>query len=277
MQHRISFSCCIIFSHLSSNRFCTFLTSRNDLPPQNTVRLTMNQTHSLSPSYTSLPALRRAEQRIIDPPTVVKDDESTEKIHYEHYVGTWACTMLKHAFHDGKWAITPEKADIVTKKKPDLFVEEVVGDEFRTHLLMELKSNDPTIRFEDAVAQVVKEIGEMMEKIVECFVIVQCGTRIAFFDYHNDQSEMDFEGISHFRGLVSLTKDFRGKIAMQNKPDDLLPIYHNTSRLRSQTKVREEASEYEEECVFDLTKHKDHIDFLFDYVSCNRARDSDVK
>lgn len=55
------------------------------------------------------------------------------------------------------------------------------------YLVMELKSRTGD-RFEDALYQVVEEIAETMESSIEAYVVVQRGTKIAFFEYHNDIS-----------------------------------------------------------------------------------------
>lgn len=231
----------------------------------------------MNPSYTSFLALQAAKQRIINPPEVLHQGV-LEPRPYEHHVGTWACTMLKQVFNSGNWAITPEKADQYSKKKPDLFVEEIVDNKFRPHLMMELKSNDKKIRFEDALHQVVKEIQETMEEVIECFVIVQCGTRIGFFEYHNDQTNLDEEDIPHLRGCVSLTQSYmiqgRQTTIMTNKPNDLLPIFHNYEKLRKSTDVRKEAKEYKEKCVFDLEKHENYIYILFHHIARSAPRSS---
>lgn len=141
----------------------------------------------MNPFYSSSTALQAAKKRILSPPPVqVITDEGYEnkKKHYEHYVGSWACTMFKQVFTLQNWVITPERTVPHSKKRPDLTVEKVEGGNLKVRLLMELKSNDPKIRFEDAVRQVVAEIAESMENDIECFVIVQCGTRIVFFEYH---------------------------------------------------------------------------------------------
>lgn len=170
------------------------------------------------------------------------------------------------------------REEINTQTKSQTSLWKVENDSIRLHLLMELKSNDKSIRFEDALSQVVKEIEETMEEIIECFVVVQCGTRIGFFEYHNDQSNLNEEGIPHFRGCVSVTEDYsiEGRMTsiMTNKPQDLQPLYHNHEKLRKKTDLREEARRYQTKCVFDLINHAEDVDKIFYHMANNPPRSS---
>jgi len=62
---------------------------------------------------------------------------------------------------------------------------------------------------EQALNQAVKDIQQTMDEsgknydIFEVSVIVQRGLVIRFFEYHNDESNLDEEEIYHFRGCVS--------------------------------------------------------------------------
>jgi len=108
------------------------------------------------PNYQATPALQFAETRILNPP------EGTQ---YEHHVGSWACTMLGQVFNGPGWIITPEKTNPTSGKKPDLMVEHIIpaspgrSAESRIHLLMELKSAQPEIRFEEALARQSRFLG----------------------------------------------------------------------------------------------------------------------
>lgn len=224
-------------------------------------------------SYTQSLALQFAKRRIINPL-----DTGSGEHHYEHHVGSWACTILKDVFGSPHWIITPERRDDYTNKRPDFVVEKLEGNTATYHLVMELKSNDKRIRFEDAVIQTVEHISQTMEHRIECFVIVQCGRRIGFFEYHNDVGDLDEEEIPHFKGCVSVTQKYpikgnESKI-LTDVPEDLLPLYHNYKRLRKKTDNREEAARYEEKCVFDLENHEREIDFLFEHMANNAPRSS---
>lgn len=184
--------------------------------------------------------------------------------------------MLKHVFQDEKWIITPEKFDQYSKKRPDFVVEEFFEGELRYHMAMVLKANDKSKRFEEALEQVVKEIAETFEFTIKCFVVIQCGRRIGFFEYHNDISNLDEEGIAHFDGCISLTQTYdiqesRSRI-LTDIPDDLLPLYHDEEKLQVQKDVRERAKKYKEKCVFDFERHEKETDFLFRHMPDNWPR-----
>jgi len=130
-----------------------------------------------------------------------------------------------------------------SRKRPDIVVEELdpKGTKSSLRLLMELKSSKGD-RFEDALDQVVNEIEETLQSQMEVYVVVQRGTKIGFFEYHNDVSNLDEEGISHFKGCVSLTQDYASKAysdgplvpqnrVLQNLPNDLdLPQRHPSEK-----------------------------------------------
>jgi len=230
----------------------------------------------VTPKYSNHLALGATRHRIQNPP---------DGKHLEHYVGSWAFTMLKQVFNAPFWIITPERKDPESKRKPDLVVERVVhtaqGYQFATHLLMELKANKPTVRFEEALAQVVDEIQEAMENQIEVFVVVQCGMKIGFFEYHNDQSNLDEEGIPHFRGCIYLTQIYN----IGNAPAQVVPnLPQGLGRLRSDSSsqltnpkriaIRDEAARYQFPCLYDLAKHENEINFLFDYMLNNAPRSS---
>lgn len=99
------------------------------------------------------------------------------------------------------WIITPEKSDDSSCKKPELTVENVFNDHnAQPHMVMELKKNEPSVRSEKAPAQPVAEIKGTVEFLIHVFAVVQCGSKVGLFDYHNDQSNLDEENIPHFRG-----------------------------------------------------------------------------
>ena len=120
---------------------------------------------------------------------------------------------------------------------------------------------------------------------MEVYVVVQRGTKIGFFEYHNDVTNLDEEGISHFKGCVSLTQGYTSradsdsppvyqKPVLKNLPKDLDLLYHNYTRLRKKTDDRNEAASYEIPCVFDLDKHEKEIDYLFDHMAKHEPRSS---
>lgn len=237
---------------------------------------TAQNTQMAAPNYSNVIALRAARSRIQNPP---------DGKYYEHHVGSWACTMLKQVYYGPSWIITPEKTDTHSKKKPDLVVERATptaqGDMMEVHLLMELKSNDSAIRFEEALAQVVFEIEETMEDTIEVFVVVQCGMRIGFFEYHNDQSILNEEGIPHFRGCISLTQSYHiGNAlthAFPNHPQDLGRLrYDYDSRLKDEKRkdIRDDARDYQVPCIFDIARHENDVNALFHHMVSHAPRSS---
>ena len=249
--------------HNSSNYFTTLQTISQHFKLFHNIKMT-------TPNYCSYPSLQWAKNRINNPPG---------QKHYEHYVGSWACTMLKHVFADPKWIITPEKRDQYSKKRPDLVVEEVIshntGQRANYYLIMELKSTDGD-RFEEGLAQVVDHIVETLEMDIEVYVVVQRGTKIGFFEYHNDRSNLDEEGISHFRGCISLTQTYPGpgSAILTTLPHNIELFYHNSERLISSTDLRTEAENYNVRCVFDLNTHENEINYLFHHMANNSPRSS---
>jgi hypothetical protein len=186
--------------------------------------------------------------------------------------------MLKTVFHGPEWIITPEKIDATSKKRPDLVVEKFENGQAEHYLIMELKSSIGN-RFEDAVSQVVNEIAETLEEVIEAYVVVQRGLKIGFFEYHNDVSNLDEEGIPHFKGCISLTQNYRidgqaTTILSEPLPTDVDLLYHNYTRLRNKTDTREAAAEYRIPCIFDIYKHQKVINLLFDHMVNNKPRSS---
>jgi len=219
-----------------------------------------------------------------NPPLGFNRNDEPVYIKYEHHTATWACTKLKEIFQDEKWAITPEQRDPATKKKPDLVVEEAIQDStFKLHLAMELKKEgerleDALDQLCDALLETVDMKGNMNEDQFEIYAVVQAGLDIGFFEYHSDESNLDEEGIPHFRGCVSLTQDYaiNGRMTrvLHNKPNDLKNLFHNFQYLRLETPIRKSANEYKIPCIFNIEKHQKEVHFLFQHMEKNPARSS---
>ena len=214
--------------------------------------------------------------------------------------------MLKQVFFGENWIITPEKFDPNTNKKPDLLVEKVVTLESNKkiptlYLIMELKSSEGN-RFEEAVAQSVENIFETIDETgnavrdakgmatedasFDVYVVAQRGTKIGFFEYHNH--DMEELNIPHFRGCTSLTQDcvngYEDEIVLHRKPNDLDILFHNSDNLRTEKlkgkdaekiqAIRAEAEKYTTPCVFDLEKHEEEINLLFNHILLHKPRTS---
>ena len=110
-----------------------------------------------------------------------------------------------------------------------------------TNLVKEIKRSNGH-RMEEALNQSVKDIAQTLDYLqtFEVFIIIQRGFRIGLFEYHNDISDLDEEDIPHFLGCVSLTATYNigGQpstiLPVQNIPN-VLPLYHDTQRLREVT------------------------------------------
>lgn len=240
--------------------------------------------------YCSMPIMEYLTREIETP------DQNNR--HYEHVVSSWASTMLRKVFHDtDTWIITPEKRKPQSNKKPDFFVEKFdnASGEAYVWMFMEVKSSTGD-RFEKALQQVADDLlahfDEDTDTSRDTYLVVQKGTKIGFFEYHNY-----LEGADSRVGLpkkysqrafrcTSLTQDLwhekeRQKI-MPYLPEDLELLYHNTRYLQNirdivddkTREVRVEAKEYKIPCVFDLNKHKREIDYLFDYISKHSPREA---
>lgn len=232
-----------------------------------------------TPNYCSYPSLQFAKNRIKNPPeSFNKNKTKYQEKAYEHHVASWALTMLKEVFTGPEWIITPERKDPNSGKKPDLVVEKVTSHaSSKVHLIMELKSSIGD-RFEEALAQAVAEIEEEMENQIEVYVVIQRGTKIGFFEYHNDKSNLGKAGITHFKGCVSLTHNYsvegQQSLVLNNLPINLDLLYHNTERLRVKNSVRDQAEMFKQPCVFDLDLHEEEINFPFHHMLTTPARSS---
>ena len=247
-------------------------------------------------AYAPSVALQGALERIKNPPDSYTTDKNGNPVHkkYEHHVSTWACTMLKETFSSDCWAITPEKKDTTTGKKPDFVLEKAIlkppgqGQahtvDMKLHMCMELKKEGGG-RMEDALAQLCDSVlqtldtkGNTYNNEFEVFAVVQCGLHIGFFEFHSDQTNLDEEDIPHYHGCVSLTHDYdiqgRSAVAVQDKPDDLDLFYYDYKRLRLITDTRSDAKEYPIPCIYHLEKHQKQIHDIFLYMAQNEPRSS---
>jgi Holliday junction resolvase len=193
---------------------------------------------------------------------------------YEWNVGGWATTMLKKVFSDDKWIIIPERSNELTRKRPDL----VVQDMGTPYLLYEVKSSTGD-RLEEALHQTASNLLAWADNYTDAafYIIVQRGYRIAFFEYHNNTNDLDHHDVPHVWGCVSLTYPLLDKGTMKHPlatlPGDLLPIYHDYEKLKKETPIRTEAKKYTVKCVFDIRKHTQEINELFHYILTNEPRE----
>lgn len=185
---------------------------------------------------------------------------------YEHYVGSWVLTYLYGLFSDtvGNYVFTVEKKDRTSNKKPDIVLGnfEPENESLSYHLVVELKKEKGD-RFEDALFQTVEEICYTMEESVDVFVVVVRGTKIGFFDYHNDGTNLIEDGVLHILNCISLTEGYTKGIGedqieyssvitdLPAIPEDVDYLFHDHKRLRYKP-----ASEVE-------TKINQHKEFVY--------------
>lgn len=146
-------------------------------------------------------------------------------------MSTWAATMLKKVFHSDDYTLSSEVIDPHVKSKPDFLIEKLTDeDELVRHLYVELKKVGGD-HFEKALDQATKHIRATIEEgsetVKECFVVVQKGLDIGFFEYHARQEDLEEEGIPNFRGCVSLTQIFSTDQDMPYTDEDLMDPVEN--------------------------------------------------
>ena len=238
------------------------------------------------PNYLAYPNVARAIQHIQHPGEVVVYDKKNKtnrvaNISYEHQVGSFASTVIKHVFSDQHWIITPEKRDKDSGKKPDFTIQRLEGDNLFFHCYYEVKKTGGK-RLEEAMEQTVESIVQTIDTqgslgSFETFVIVQRGLDIAFFEYHNDRDNLDEDGIPHVRGCVSLTYGYqlKGKMETILDPGPGVKQLSEIGRPRNQSTIRQEAKRYAIPCVFNLLEHQKEINQLFWYIANHLPRSSE--
>ena len=163
--------------------------------------------------------MQAALHRIKNPPTYIR---------YEHHVSTWAGTMLKKVFHLDDYTMSCEVIDPHEDSKPDFLIEKLTHqNKLVRHLYVEQKKVGGD-HFEKALDQATKHIRATIEEesdtVKECFVVVQRGLDIGFFEYHARQE--DLEDIPNFRGCVSLIQAFVTDEDMPYTDEDIMSDEH---------------------------------------------------
>jgi hypothetical protein len=126
----------------------------------------------------------------------------------EHRTGTPALGLLRHYFHQDKFAITPEQIQ-PSMKRPDFSVERLENqDKLIPHLFMEIKGlinsnfNDILDQLHDTVLETVDSMGA--DNRFTVFVIAMKGAKIAFFVFHSCVSLLDEYNIPNYKGFIPL-------------------------------------------------------------------------
>ena len=142
--------------------------------------------------------------------------------------------------------------------------------------------------------QAVKDIASTIDKrgnkdkdedksVFEVFVIVQRGLDIGFFEYYNGVSDLDEEGIDHFRGCVSLTQDTReyetrvmNPAVVPSATVGLKRLMFDDQRLQGvpddEQKVRDDASSYPTPCIFNIDEHEHEINLMMLHMLTKEPR-----
>ena len=255
------------------------------------------------PRYSSSRPVLAALHRIKNPPTGIS---------YEHHVSTWAATMLKKVFYSDDYAMSSEVIDPHEKSKPDFLIEKLTHqNELVRHLYVELKKVGGE-HFAKALDQATKHIRATIEEgsdtVKECFVVIQRGLEIGFFEYHARLE--DLKGIPNFRGCVSLTQVYttdegmpftdtelpesydpkdkidpslRPYVEFDNKNQriivpsrlegiKLLSFGNYSGKDKDLLKIRDDAKLYTVPCVFNIEQDQAQIDYLFHYMSLQTPR-----
>lgn len=136
---------------------------------------------------------------------VYKMQQTSENKEYE--VGRVILTILRKYFTiEDNWAITPE-FQVFEKKRPDFCLEKFTPDEnikFRPKIFVEIKSTIGD-SIEKATDQVTKALPVIMDEFggnFDCFLIVVRGSRLAFYEYHNDRSNLTEDRLIHYHGAI---------------------------------------------------------------------------
>lgn len=257
------------------------------------------------PNYCNIVAVKNAFWRIGNPGRKNYDNQRTGQLgernlpHYEHHVGCWSFTVLKHLFSDEKWVITPESIVPSTRKRPDLLVEKLENPSIRPHyfsgpqpkfiphLYLENKKHNGAST-KTALYQTAHFLPEHMEGTISCFIITVCGMKIGFFEFHN-LSEFDDENVPNFESCISLTDDCEGRVTkvvdISQVPQDG-DVYTNQSTIQTleqgqdtsmpqeyRGSIQKGTSKYTHPCVFDIRYHEDAINRMFHFVLTNEPRD----
>lgn len=259
-------------------------------PKHKHTQKTDTMTHNI-PNYTALKGVDKTINRIRYPPRVQKN-QCWIYPDFEHYVGSFMCTMLKHVFNEDYWIITPEMSDSFSKRRPDLTVHRVDNDRFEMHAVFEYKKRGGD-RFENALNQAIDSVqesidlkGENNDSNFEVFIVIQRGLDIGFFEYHNDRNNLDAieqpDGVyvPNFRGATSLTQSYNNTNAVIVPDPQVKYLYYDSGALDENNekpedqKIRMEADEYNTQCVFNLLNHKEEINKLFHHIKTQQPRSS---
>lgn len=132
--------------------------------------------------------------------------KTTQDGSYEHDVGRAMLPILLSYFSIAEnFAIIPEFR-VPEGPKPDFCIENFNPDnkQFTPKIFVELKrrTGDSIKTACDQITGSLPQIIESKGKQHDCYVIVVKGKKIAFFEYHNDRSNLDEDDHIHYRGLI---------------------------------------------------------------------------
>ena len=146
-------------------------------------------------TYRQTPIIEAALQKMLN-------SEEREQYEVERVILT---IFRKYFTLEDNWAITPEYR-VPEKKRPDFCLEKfsMTDQEFQPKVFLELKSmvGDSV---QKATGQAIASLPMTMDflgKDFDSFLIVVRGREIAFYEYHNDVSDLDEDGIANINGAV---------------------------------------------------------------------------
>lgn len=225
--------------------------------------------------------------------------QDTEIKQYEHFVGSWATTMVTETFNNVKreqggpnWIFTSEQTDQTSKKRPDFTVEKMEDKPEPTPwLYMEYKrfGGKPTYMALNQLSKAVesKLYEDHFEGVFTIYLVVVAGVKISFWeiDYEavkDKQPERDVEFVWGCRSLTQsaeeeITDDLVKEPPYTIKKNNIPPGVEKLITRQTTTTtnpVLVEAREYETKAVWDITNtdHKEPIFKMFNHMARNKPR-----
>ena len=212
---------------------------------------------------------------------------SNEKYPTIRPVATWACTKLAQTFQGKHWAITSKIHGDIVADATDFSVGRVQNGKINPYLAMEIRPNRIDCYFSSALHEAMHKVQKAMSKKDKIFLVIQCGLRIGFFEYHNNKQKLYKDDFPNYHGCIPLTMDStngggRLNVILDRKPEGLLPILHHFKGGRGRSNGYYAANfgvnvgqGANVPCVFHLTNHEKEIDFLFHYMATEKPREID--
>lgn len=235
-------------------------------------------------SETSSLALQGVFEKLINH----NDSEYNSFVHpdwyFEYLSCSWVCTKLKELFSERDWIISPQRR-AHGRGMPDFYVEKAIRKhaghpvEMKPRLaIMVRKGGEGRQDLLDHLYQGFTANTPIYEKSkeeveVKLYLVVLCGYKIGFFEFHSDTERLKKEKIRHFRNCISLTQGY------SHGTKEELPVietYNLENIYERSFKFYYRDMEFPEcyltSCIFDMRKHQKEIDILFEHMAKNEPR-----